>query len=132
MLRDLAGGLDNLVFTGWVDNVGDYLAAFDIFILPSNKEGIGGILLDAMDRSLPIVASRVGGVPEIVRDDEDGILIDPASPGQLADAILNLKADEHLRQRLGSRGRQIASGFTAELMASRYFEIYNRHCGGLR
>jgi glycosyltransferase involved in cell wall biosynthesis len=83
MLRDLAGDLPNISFEGWSDKVGDYLAAFDLFILPSNKEGIGGILLDAMDRALPLIASRVGGLPEIVRDGDNGLLIDPGSPDQL-------------------------------------------------
>ena len=49
-----------------------------MFILPSNREGIGSILLDAMDRGLPVIASRVGGVPDIVHDDHNGILIDRA------------------------------------------------------
>jgi glycosyltransferase involved in cell wall biosynthesis len=83
MLRDLSGDLPNISFEGWSDKVGDYLAAFDLFILPSNKEGIGGILLDAMDRALPLIASRVGGLPEIVRDGDNGLLIDPGSPDQL-------------------------------------------------
>ena len=87
--RSAAAGLSNLTFTGFVDNVGDYLAAFDVFILPSNREGIGSILLDAMEQGLPVVASRVGGVPDIVHDRKNGLLIDPASPAQLRDAILH-------------------------------------------
>ena len=73
MLRSAAAGLSNLTFTGFVDNVGDYLAAFDVFILPSNREGIGSILLDAMEQGLPVIASRVGGVPDIVHRPEERI-----------------------------------------------------------
>ena len=124
MLRTLASGLGNLEFEGFVDNVGDYLAAFDIFIMPSNYEGIGGILLDAMDQALPVVAADVGGVREIVHDGENGFLIRAARPDQLAEAILELQASPQLRARFGSRGREIASGHTAESMCRSYVELY--------
>jgi glycosyltransferase involved in cell wall biosynthesis len=126
MLRALADGLPNVVFEGWVDNVGDYLAAFDLFILPSNKEGIGGILLDAMDRALPIVASRVGGLPEIVRDGDNGILIEPGSPDALQAAILSLYDDPDLRRRIGATGRDFSRNFTADAMAARYLDLYRK------
>ena len=116
MLQAAAAGLSNLTFTGFVDNVGDYLAAFDVFILPSNREGIGSILLDAMEQGLPVVASRVGGVPDIVHDGKNGLLIDPASPAQLRDALLTLRADPGLRRTFGERGREFAKDFTAEAM----------------
>ena len=129
MLREMASGLDNVAFTGWVDNVGDHLAAFDLFILPSNKEGIGGILLDAMDRALPIIASRVGGLPEIVRDGDNGLLIDAASPDQLEQAILRLYEDPDLRRTMGSRGRAFSQDFTADAMAAKYLELYQQATG---
>jgi glycosyltransferase involved in cell wall biosynthesis len=124
MLKQAAAGLRNLTFTGFVDNVGDYLAAFDIFILPSRHEGIGSILLDAMDQALPIVATGVGGVPEIVRSGENGFLVEVERPDQLRDAILRLAADPPLRARMGACGRQIAKHFTARTMADKYLEIY--------
>jgi glycosyltransferase involved in cell wall biosynthesis len=124
MLKAKAAGLSNLTFTGFVENVGDYLAAFDIFILPSNREGIGSILFDAMEQGLPVVASRVGGVPDIVRDGENGLLIDPANPAQLRDAILHLKADPALRRAYGERGREFARDFSSEAMCSKYLALY--------
>jgi glycosyltransferase involved in cell wall biosynthesis len=124
MLKQAAAGLGNLTFSGFVDNVGDYLAAFDLFILPSRKEGIGSILLDAMERRLPIVASRVGGVPEIVHDGENGILIDPERPDQLKSEILRLIDDPELRRRLGDAGHRIAQDFTAAVMCCKYLELY--------
>jgi glycosyltransferase involved in cell wall biosynthesis len=129
MLRGLAGDLQNISFEGWSDRVGDYLAAFDLFILPSNKEGIGGILLDAMDRALPIIASRVGGLPEIVKDGENGILIEPRSPDQLQEAILRLYDDPDLRRAMGARGREFSRDFTAEAMAARYLDLYKQAAG---
>ncbi len=126
MLRIMAGDLENISFTGWVDNVGDHLAAFDLFILPSNKEGIGGILLDAMDRALPIVASRVGGLPEIVEDGENGLLIDPRQPDQLEQAIVRLYDDPDLRRTMGARGREFSRDFTAAAMAEQYLDLYRQ------
>jgi glycosyltransferase involved in cell wall biosynthesis len=124
MLRDSAAGLKNLSFTGFVENVGDYLAAFDIFILPSRREGIGSILFDAMEQGLPIVATRVGGVPEIVHHEENGLLIEPERPDQLRDAVLRLSADRDLRARMGASGRQIASQYTIRVMAQKYLDLY--------
>jgi glycosyltransferase involved in cell wall biosynthesis len=129
MLKALAAGLANVTFTGFVDNVGDYLAAFDIFVLPSNREGIGSILLDAMEQALPVVASRVGGVPDIVHHDENGLLIDAASPVQLRDAILALRSDPARRRAYGERGREFARSFTAEAMWRKYFALYESLIG---
>lgn len=124
MLKNLAKDLNNLTFTGFVDNVGDYLSLFDIFILPSNREGLGSILTDAMQFGLPVVAAAVGGVPEIIRDGENGFLIDPARPDQLKDAILRLYGDAGLRSKFGDRGREIGSDFTPDSMARQYLKLY--------
>jgi glycosyltransferase involved in cell wall biosynthesis len=131
MLKASASGLSNLTFTGFVDNVGDYLAAFDVFILPSNREGIGSILFDAMEQGLPLVASRVGGVPDIVQDRENGLLIDPANPTQLRDAILALRADGALRRAYGERGREFSKDFTCEAMCRKYVAVYESLLGAL-
>jgi glycosyltransferase involved in cell wall biosynthesis len=129
MLKSLAVGLRNLAFTGFVDNVGDYLAAFDMFVLPSNREGIGSILLDAMDRGLPVIASRVGGVPDIVHDDENGILIDAGRVDQLRSAIIELRNAPERRRTLGENGREFARQFSADAMAGKYIEIYRTVLG---
>jgi glycosyltransferase involved in cell wall biosynthesis len=126
MLKRLAAGLSNVTFTGFVENVADYLAAFDMFVLPSNREGIGSILLDAMDRGLPVIASRVGGVPDIVHDDDNGILIEAGHVGQLRKAVLALRVDPARRRLLGERGREFATRFTADAMAQKYRAIYDR------
>lgn len=129
MLKAAAAGLQNLAFTGFVNNVGDYLAAFDLFILPSNKEGIGSILLDAMDQGLAVIASRVGGLHEIVHHGENGLMIDPARPDQLEAAILQLKSAPELRQKFGSRGRQMSAAFSADAMSRKYREVYESILG---
>jgi glycosyltransferase involved in cell wall biosynthesis len=129
MLKALAEGAANVTFTGFVDNVGDYLAASDMFVLPSNREGIGSILLDAMDRGLPVVASRVGGVPDIVHDDDNGILIEAGRVDQLTKAIVDLAGDANRRRVLGEHGRELAKGFTAAVMSRKYLAIYERALG---
>ncbi|MGD8324414.1 MAG: glycosyltransferase family 4 protein [Gammaproteobacteria bacterium] len=129
VLRELAGDLGNVTFTGFVDNVGDYLGAFDLFVLPSNREGIGSILFDAMEQRLAIVASRVGGVPDIVRHNENGLLIDSASPEQLLEAIIRLYGDAPMRKRLGEAGMRIAADFTASAMCEKYIAIYSETLG---
>lgn len=124
MLRQLAEGLDNLSFTGFVDNVGDYLGAFDVFVLPSRREGIGSILFDAMAESLPLIVTPVGGVPRIVREGENGIIIDVERPDQLAAAILRLKENPAYAAQLGRVGRRMAANHTPPLMAQSYIELY--------
>lgn len=124
MLRELAKGLTNLSFAGFVANVGDFLAASDIFILPSRREGIGSILFDAMEHSLPLVVTPVGGVPRIVFEDQNGYLIEVDEPAQLADRIVRLRADPELRARMGATGRQMAVGHTPPDMAEAYLKIY--------
>lgn len=126
MLREMAAGLRNLNFVGFVDNVGDYLAALDLFILPSNKEGIGSILMDAMVQGVPIVASKVGGVPEIVTDNKNGILIQAGRTDQLKAAILRMHADKTACRQIGERGRSIGGKFTAASMSAQYLDIYRK------
>ncbi len=131
MLKAAAAGLPNVRFTGFVENVGDYLAAFDVFVLPSNREGIGSILFDAMEQGLAVVASRVGGVPDIVHHRENGLLIDPASPAQLRDAVLLLKANPDVRRAYGRCGKELAKDFTGEAMWRKYLALYESILGRL-
>jgi glycosyltransferase involved in cell wall biosynthesis len=123
--RREAKGLDNLVFEGFVDNVADYLAWFDVFAFPSQIEGIGGILLDAMHSGLPVIATRVGGLAEIVHDGQNGLMIEPRDEGALRDAILQLYSDAALRDRLSDAGRQWAQGFSSERMVAEYKDVYD-------
>jgi glycosyltransferase involved in cell wall biosynthesis len=129
MLKQAGLGLPNLTFTGFVDNVGDHLASFDLFILPSRREGIGSILLDAMEHGLAVVATRVGGVPAIVRDGENGILIEAERPDQLQAAILRLQSEPELRASMGQHGKEIATHYTARTMAEKYLELYQSELG---
>jgi len=122
--RQAAAGLDNVVFTGEVSNVGDYLAAFDLFLYPSRHEGLGSILLDALDTGLPVVATDVGGIPEIVRDGENGLLVRPDDPAALEAAVAAFASDDRLRNQVAAANRLRAKEFSAAAMTGRYERLY--------
>jgi glycosyltransferase involved in cell wall biosynthesis len=129
-LREAAAGLDNVVFTGEVANVGDYLAAFDLFLYPSRHEGLGSILIDALEAGLPVVATAVGGIPEIIRNGENGMLVKPDDPAALEAAVDALHADDGLRARLARANRLRAREFSAATMTGRYDRLYRELATG--
>jgi len=124
-LRREAHDLPQVVFTGFVDNVADHLAALDLFVFPSREEGLGSVLIDAMAQGLPIVASRVGGIPELIEDGQTGLLVPPGDAPALAAALTRLVADAELRARLGAAARQAAAAYTPEAMAAAYAALYH-------
>lgn len=123
-LRAEAAAVPGVIFAGQVDNVGDYLAAFDVFAYPSLHEGLGSILLDAMQCGLPIVATRAGGIPELVTHEDNGLLVDVGDVDALVVALERLLADGSLRWRLGDAGRARARDYTPAAMAQRYLTLY--------
>lgn len=125
-LKEAATGLINVVFAGQVADVGSYLAAFDAFIYPSRHEGLGSILLDALEFGLPIVATNVGGIPEIVEDGVNGFLCEPDAIETLTGAVLRFYREPELRRRVGESNKNKASNFSPAQMANRYMEIYDR------
>jgi len=129
MLKEAAAGLDNVVFTGYVDDVGNYLAAFDAFIYPSRHEGLGSILLDALEFGLPIVATAVGGIPEIIEDGVNGSLCQPDEIDALTNAVLRLRRDLDFCQRVGTVNKNKAEDFSPARMTSRYIKIYSTLVG---
>ena len=127
LFRRLAEGLESVEFGGFVDNLGDYLAAADALALPSLHEGLGSVLLDAFAAGLPVVASDIPGVQDIVRDGETGLLVPAADAGALAGALLRLHDDSTLRERLARAGLEAAADYTPARMADRYLSLY-REC----
>jgi len=120
--RELAEGLSNVTFEGFVDNVGDYLALFDLFVFPSLQEGLGSILIDAMAARLPVIATEVGGIPDIVRDGVNGILVPPAERGLLAEAIQTLWQNEKLRCKIARQAEIDSRLYTPKKVANRYIQ----------
>jgi len=103
--RGLSGAV---IITGWLnqERLRALYAAADFFVLPSFAEGIPVVLMEAMAMQIPCIATRVMGVPELIRDGENGLLVDPADPEQLALAISRLIEDPVLREALALGGRR--------------------------
>jgi glycosyltransferase involved in cell wall biosynthesis len=127
--KEQSSGLANLHLAGFQDRVGDYLQAFDLFAFPSLKEGMGSVLLDAMDHDLAVVASDVGGIPEVVNHGQTGILVPASNPAQLGQAIAKLYMDPALRRKLGQAGKIRSTQFSAAIMAERYLPVYKESIG---
>ncbi len=94
-------------FVGFQDTPIKYLNNFDLFVLPSLSEGLSSAILTAMANSLPVVATDVGGIPELIRHGENGLLVPPANAAALAQAIEDLIADPEKAVRMGRRGREL-------------------------
>ena len=91
----------NIRFLGYQENIPALMTRFDLLVVPSLQEPFGFVLIEAGAAGTPVVASRVGGIPEIISDGENGILCDPAAPEQLAEAICSLLSDRELRETYG-------------------------------
>ena len=101
-----------------------FMAASDIFVLPSLSEGFPLVILEAMACGLPIVATKVGGIPEIVKDKENGFLIDPKSPMQISEKVCLLLDNEQLRKRIFIENKNRAKKFGWDAVCNRLEEIY--------
>jgi Glycosyltransferase len=122
-----AGLADIVRFIGWRDDVRALMVHWDIYVQPSLSEGFGIAAVEAMAQGLPVVATRVGGLPEIVMDGETGILVPPRDSAALADAIDTLINDPVLRLRMGNAGRERATGhFSLEREADTMQRVYDR------
>ncbi|MBN2825441.1 MAG: glycosyltransferase family 4 protein [Campylobacterales bacterium] len=116
--------LKNISFEGFVDNVGDYLQAIELFVFPSLNEGLGSILLDVMEHGIATVASDVGGIPDIIKEGQNGLLIPPKDSEAIYEAIEKLYLNSTLRQQLAREAIQMSVAFNAAAMCERYIKIY--------
>lgn len=119
-------GMENrFIITGWSEDVDRYLGIMDIFALTSLREGFGLVILEAMKYSLPVAATRVGGVPEVVEDGVTGFLVSSDDDAGLADKIMTLLADAPLCRRFGKNGRKrLEDKFGIEKMAASTRNVY--------
>ncbi|MGE3840584.1 MAG: N-acetyl-alpha-D-glucosaminyl L-malate synthase BshA [Vicinamibacterales bacterium] len=116
---------DAVAFLGMQEQVTPLLSIADVFLLPSSQESFGLAALEAMACGVPVVASRVGGIPEVVTDDESGLLVDPDDTDGMASAVLRLLRDEPLRNRFASAARRIAvERFSDDLVVPQYEAFY--------
>jgi glycosyltransferase involved in cell wall biosynthesis len=127
-LEDLAKKLEitsKIIFAGLAQDVSSILSLLDIFVLPSLDEGLGIVILEAMAAGLPVIATDVGGIPEIVRDGETGLLVEPGNPSVLTSAITRLLGDKEYALTLGEAGKKYAGQFSSKVMVEKIEEIYD-------
>lgn len=96
----------------------------DIFMLPSHYDTFPVTMLEAFACGKPIIASRVGGIPEVVKHDENGLLVEPGSPEPLAEAIRTLVQDDSRRKTLGQKGKELAEKYNIVNIARKMIEMY--------
>lgn len=125
-LEELCRALElrDVRFEGEQCELSGYYSSSRVLALPSRTEGFGLAALEAMAHSLPVVAARVGGIPEVVVHRETGILVERDNPEALAEALAEVLTDDTLWRRLSSQARRQASGFSWERTAQRYAELY--------
>lgn len=122
------GIADRVIFSGWRTDAIDLMQLLDCFVTTSNFEGLPMVLLEAMAFAKPIVATAVGGVPELVEHGFNGLLINDRDPDHVADALLTVARDDVYRTRLGQNSRaRYTERFTAQTMAAAYQQIYERY-----
>ena len=123
---------DKVTFLGWRDDLIDIFNILDVFILSSINEGMGKVVIEAMACGKPVVATMVGGVPEIVIDGETGILASPRDPKGLKDAMITILRDKKLREKMSQAGRgRIDSYFSIENMVKMNENVYKKNMSKL-
>jgi glycosyltransferase involved in cell wall biosynthesis len=120
------GVAERIHVTGFIahDRVPGVLASADLLVLPSVYEELGTVLVEALHAGLPVIASRVGGIPEVVVDNETGLLVPPGDPAALARAIDTVLGDHELARRLAANSRRRAPRYHLERVAGQVADLY--------
>lgn len=114
-------------FLGWVKNIPELMRAFDIFVLSSKIEAIAFSLLEAMAAQIPVVATNVGGNPELIVDQKGGLLVPPESPEALSEAIVKLINDSEMKKNFTQFSlNRVQSVFSLDKMAENYLQLYQK------
>lgn len=129
-----AMGIENkVIFAGWRSDVPQLINTFDIFVLSSLNEGMGRVLVEAMAMGKPIVASDIGGIPDLVKDGANGILFPPRDVDAMAEAILKLLLDRELRRKMGNEGKKLAyPAYDTSVMVRKIEGLYEKLLRGER
>lgn len=126
-LRDELGLQQKVHFLGQIDNAQLWMEAADVFVQPSLEEAFGLVFIEAGLHKLPVVATNIGGIPDIVVDGETGYLVPPANPKALADALSQLIVSSKLREQFGVAANQrIRSKFDKQHMINNYLDSFNQ------
>ena len=121
------GIYDSCVFVGKQPRIVDYLSVSDVLLLPSEQESFGLAALEAMACELPVIASRVGGLPEVVTDGETGFLSEVGDVDKMANDAARLLTDEEFRREMGRRARESAiSRYRTDIVIPKYIDFYEK------
>lgn len=119
------GIADSVTFTGYRQDIPELLSVMDLFVLPSIKEALPMALLEALAARKAVIATRVGGVPKVIGNNENGVLIEAKDIRRLEKAIIDLLNNEKKRTRLGNEGRmKVEREFSSSSMCRKYFAVY--------
>ncbi len=116
---------DRIIFSGFSENIAACYSALDVFVLPSLIEGTPMALLEAMSAELPVIASRVGGIERIIRNEENGLLVSPANAQEAAAAIIRLLQDPVKGKKMAKNAWEtVAERYSARKMTDAYMKLY--------
>ena len=115
---------ENIKFLGWRQDVAEVMSTFDVFVLPSLNEGMGRVLVEAMALGKPIVASDIGGIPNLVVNGENGYLVPVGDVETLAVKIITLLDDPGKREKMGNAGQRYADKYSLEEMMKKIERLY--------
>jgi glycosyltransferase involved in cell wall biosynthesis len=115
----------SVTLLGVRSDIPEILAASDVFLLSSNREGLPLAVLEAMAAGVPVVATNVGDLPMIVKDGVTGLLVNPDDECEFANALFELLSNENRAKELGNRARKLAEGFSVEAMVRAYESLYD-------
>jgi len=131
-LRKLAKKLkisDKVIFTGSIKDISSILQLFTVFVLPSRAEAFGISILEAMRANVPVIATRVGGIPEIITNNQNGILIEPGNFKLLATTIIKLLNNKKLQNKLVNNGHETIKKFSIGKMIEETSKVYKKLMG---
>lgn len=125
-LAEKIGVKKKIIFLGYRTDILELMHVFDVFVLPSLSEGLSNVLLEAMITSKPVIATNVGGNPEVIEDGKTGLLVPPKDPQKIAEAVLSLLSDEDKRIRMGEAGlRRVKEKFSISKTVQEYKKVYH-------
>ncbi len=124
---------EHIVFAGAQANVPLYMNIFDVFVLSSVREGTPLTILEAMASGIPVIATKVGGVPDIISDGIDGILVPPKHPLRMVDAMIDLAVRSDMRRAFGVAARKkVSEKYSLEKMGAEYARVYRESVGEVK
>jgi len=124
--KEISKDMTNITIEGFVSNVGDYLKSFNLFVFPSLKEGLGSSLLDAMDFEVPIITTNTGGIPDIVQNNINGVLVEPRNSKDIYTHIVKLYKDKELADRYILNAKNNLVNYDIKIIAANYLKCYKK------